>query len=118
MPSLDEGLSFYATQLGLAEKWRNDEVGQAGLSLPDGATELVLTTKQRYEPNWLVDSVDTAVEKLSRSGATLLRGPDDIPVGKVAVVEDPFGNELVLVDLSKGEYPATGDVGPSRVGLE
>ncbi|MGI8795523.1 MAG: hypothetical protein ACR2IR_02865 [Acidimicrobiia bacterium] len=28
----------------------------------------------------------------------------DIPVGRVAVVADPFDNVLVLVDLSKGTY--------------
>ena len=30
--------------------------------------------------------------------------PFDIPVGRVAVVSDPFGNVLVLLDLSKGTY--------------
>ena len=30
--------------------------------------------------------------------------PFDIPVGHAAVVVDPFGNILVLVDLSKGRY--------------
>jgi hypothetical protein len=38
--------------------------------------------------------------------------PFDIPVGRVAVVADPFGNTLVLVDLSKGRYvtDASGNV--------
>jgi hypothetical protein len=30
----------------------------------------------------------------------------DIPVGRVAVVADPFGNILVLIDLPKGHYVA------------
>jgi hypothetical protein len=30
--------------------------------------------------------------------------PFDIPVGRVAVVADPFDNILVLLDLSKGHY--------------
>jgi acyl-CoA reductase-like NAD-dependent aldehyde dehydrogenase len=34
--------------------------------------------------------------------------PEDISVGRVAVVEDPFGNRLTLVDLSKGRYEADG----------
>jgi hypothetical protein len=36
----------------------------------------------------------------------------DIPVGRLAVVQDPFGNRLVLVDLSAGRYrtDATGGV--------
>ena len=38
--------------------------------------------------------------------------PFDIPVGRLAVVADPFGNILVLLDLSKGRYvtDTTGNV--------
>jgi hypothetical protein len=34
--------------------------------------------------------------------------PTDIPVGRLAVVADPFGNRLVLLDLSKGHYVTDG----------
>ena len=34
----------------------------------------------------------------------MITEPVEIPVGRVAVVADPFGNALVLVDLSKGRY--------------
>jgi catechol 2,3-dioxygenase-like lactoylglutathione lyase family enzyme len=74
VPDLDAGLAFYAEVLGQPLRWRNDEIGQAAVGLPDGDTEIVL-----------VDAFD-------------------IPVGRVAVVADPFGNALVLVDLSKGRY--------------
>lgn len=30
--------------------------------------------------------------------------PEDIPIGRLAVVEDPFGNRLVLLDSTKGTY--------------
>ena len=83
-------------------------MGQAGLELPDGDSELVLTTRQSYQPNWLVADVEDAVELLLGHGADLLAAPFDIPVGRAAVVHDPFGNILVLVDLSKGAYPAAG----------
>jgi hypothetical protein len=36
--------------------------------------------------------------------------PLDIPVGRVVVVAEPFGNTLVLPDLSKGHY-VTDDMG-------
>ncbi len=45
--------------------------------------------------------------------------PQDITVGKVTVVADPFGNRLTLVDLSKGTYltdqadDVTGLAGPN-----
>jgi catechol 2,3-dioxygenase-like lactoylglutathione lyase family enzyme len=68
VPDLEAGLRFYGKALGHRLKWRNDAVGQAGLVLPDGDTELVLTTRQGYQPNWLVDSVDDAAELLARHG--------------------------------------------------
>lgn len=104
VPDLDAGLRFYADACGLTLNWRNDTTGQAGLALLESATELVLTTVHRYEPNWLVDSVDGAVERLRAAGGTVISAPSDIPVGRVAVVADPFGNPLVVIDLSKGTY--------------
>ena len=104
VPDLDAGLRYYGQALGHRLIWRNDAVGQAGLALPDGDSELVLTTHQSYEPNWLVDSVDEAVELLTGHGGDLVTAPFDIPVGRAAAVRDPFGNTLVLVDLSKVTY--------------
>lgn len=108
VPSLAEGLRFYAEALGHRLKWRNDSVGQAGLALPNGDSELVLTTTRPYEPNWLVEDVPTAIATFTEYGGILVTGPLDIPVGRAAVVRDPFGNSLVLVDLSKGLYPESG----------
>ena len=42
------------------------------------------------------------------AGGRVIAEPFDIPVGRVAVVADPFGNALVLVDLSKGCYVTDG----------
>jgi hypothetical protein len=38
------------------------------------------------------------------AGGRRISGPSDVPVGRLAVVADVFGNELVLQDLSKGTY--------------
>ena len=112
VPDIDAGIHFYVDVLGHRVKWRNDAVGQAGLELPDGDSELVLTTEHGYEPNWLVESVDDAVEVFRSNGGRIIAEPCDIPVGRLGVVLDPFGNALVLLDLSKGTYTAdeTGDV--------
>lgn len=104
VPDLDQGLRFYRDQLGHALNWRNDDLGQAGLSLPESTTELVLTTNLSYAPNWLVTSVSDAVQTIVAAGGDVVVGPAPIPVGQVAVVRDPFGNALVVVDLSTGRY--------------
>jgi predicted enzyme related to lactoylglutathione lyase len=104
VPDLDAGLRFYSDSLGHQLRWRLDDIGQAGLALPGGDTEIVLTTRHGYEPNWLVASADHAAVTVRVAGGRVVTEPFDIPVGRVAVVADPFGNPLVLLDLSKGRY--------------
>ena len=101
VPDLDAGLRFYRDGLGLELKWRH--VTQAGLRLGD--TELVLQTdRPDPETDFLVDSAEEAVRRVEAAGGTVLSAPEDIPVGRVTVVADPFGNRLVLLDLSKGTF--------------
>jgi predicted enzyme related to lactoylglutathione lyase len=64
----------------------------------------VLTTRQSYEPNWKVASADAAAEAFAANGGRVLVEPTDIPIGRLAVAEDPFGNGLVLLDSTKGTY--------------
>ena len=104
VPDLDSGLRFYRDRLGHALLWRNDALGQAGLQLPGSDTEIVLTTRLDYAPNWLVSSADDAAAIIRAAGGRVITEPFDIPVGRVVVVADPFDNVLVLLDLSKGRY--------------
>jgi predicted enzyme related to lactoylglutathione lyase len=110
VPDLDEGLRFYGDQLGHELLWRNDGLGQVGLRLPESTAELVLSTNQGYAPNWLVRSAAEAVDAVVAAGGQVLQPPTPIPVGQLAVVTDPFGNALVLLDLSTGRY-ATDEAG-------
>ncbi len=116
VPDLDAGLAFYRDRLGHPLLWRNDGSGQAGLGLGAGGTELVLTTRQPYAPAWLVSSVDDAAAAIGAAGGRQVAGPSDIPVGRLAVVADPFGNELVLVDLSRGRCTTGGSGDVTGVG--
>ena len=104
VPDLDDGLRFYRDQLGHELSWRNDAIGQAGLLLPDSTTEIVLSTEVDYAPNWLVTSLNQALDHITAAGGRVVDQPRTIPVGRLAVVADPFGNRLVLLDLSQGRY--------------
>lgn len=104
VPDLDRGLAFYRDVLGHQLIWRNEAAGQAGLRTPESDTEIVLTTRLGYEPDWTVDSADAAAEVFAANGGKVLAGPMDIPIGRLAVVQDPFGNRLVLLDSTKGTY--------------
>jgi predicted enzyme related to lactoylglutathione lyase len=110
VPDLDVGLDFYRDRLGHELRWRNDAVGQAGLGLPGSDSEIVLSTRQKYEPNWLVSSADEAAEVIVAAGGRVVAGPEETAVGRLVAAEDPFGNVLVLLDLSKGQY-VTDDTG-------
>jgi predicted enzyme related to lactoylglutathione lyase len=116
VPDLEQGLAFYRDALGHRLLWRIDDRGQVGLALPDSDAELVLALHQRLEPDWLVRSVPEAVAAVSAAGGTVLAPAAELPVGQVAVVADPFGNPLVLVDLSKGRYRTAPDGHVSGVG--
>lgn len=115
VPDLDQGLAFYRDRLGHGLIRRNDEVGQAGLRLPDSQPEIVLSQSLPYAVN-LVTSVSDAVATIVAAGGFLLVEPHAIAVGRLAIVADPFGNSLILLDLSHGRY-AVDDTG-QVTGLE
>ncbi|HEX2906713.1 MAG TPA: VOC family protein [Phototrophicaceae bacterium] len=103
VPDLEAGIAFYCDQLGHELKWRTPTA--AGLYLPESDAEIVLQTeRQRLEADMLVDAADEAVLRFTQAGGTILVAPFDIPVGRCAVVADPWGNRFVLLDLSKGLF--------------
>ncbi len=104
VPDLGSGIQFYSGVLGHQLIWRNDALGQAGLRTPRSETEIVVTTRLGYEPDWKVASADAAVETFCAHGGGVKLGPVDIPIGRLAVVADPFGNNLVVLDSTKGTY--------------
>jgi predicted enzyme related to lactoylglutathione lyase len=100
VPDLDAALAFYA-QLGHELIWRTPTA--AGLRLPDSDAELVLQTERPGpETDLLVEAVGAAVERFVAAGGRIVVEPFDIAIGRCAVVLDPWGNTLVLLDSSKG----------------
>ncbi|MDO8617064.1 MAG: VOC family protein [Dehalococcoidia bacterium] len=101
VPDLRAGLAFYGDRLGHELNWRTDTA--AGLRMPESDAEIVLQTERpQLEANLLVDSADAAAERFVQAGGRVLAGPFDIQVGRCVVVQDPWGNVLVLLDLTKG----------------
>lgn len=72
VPDLDRGMAFYRDVLGHQLIWRNEAAGQAGLRTPGSRTEIVLTTRQSYEPDWKVASADGAAEAFAVGAAALI----------------------------------------------
>ncbi|MDQ6674714.1 MAG: VOC family protein [Chloroflexota bacterium] len=111
VPDLEAGLEFYRDQLGHTLIWRTDTA--AGLCLPESDAEIVIQTERPdLEVNITVASADEAAAMIAHIGGRIIVQPFDIPIGRCAVVEDPWANRLVLLDSSKGSLvtDATGRV--------
>jgi len=108
---LEAAVAFYRDGLGHDLIWRTSTA--VGLRLPDSNAELVLHTEDDpAETDLAVDAVPEAVRRFEGLGGTLDSGPFEIAIGLCAVVVDPWGNRLVLLDASKGllETDAEGNV--------
>lgn len=99
--NLESGLAFYRDALGLELVWRDGD--SAGLRMPVDGTEIVIHTGGGGpETDLLVNSADEAARIITEAGGSVSVDPFDIRIGRCCVVCDPWGNELVLLDFSKG----------------
>ena len=65
--------------------------------------KLVLQTERPGpETDLTVEEVGPATERFIAAGGRVIVEPFDIPIGGCAVVVDPWENQLVLLDNSKG----------------
>ena len=105
---LEAGIKFYRDALGHKLMWRN--AASAGFQMPESDTEIVIqTSRKMQETDLLVESVDSSVKHLIDAGSSVIDPPFDIEVGRCAVVDDPWGNRLVLLDQSKGVFVTDSD---------
>ena len=101
VPDLDAGLAFYRDQLGHQLVWRSERA--VGLRLPDTDAEIVLQIdRPEIEVNLLVDSVDAAVTRIVAAGGSVVVPSFEIQIGRCVVVRDPWGTQLIMLDVSKG----------------
>jgi len=76
-----------------------------GFLLEDGITELVIQNEDKnQETDIKVESVVETVEQIKEAGGKIVNGPFDIKIGKCAVIEDPWGNKMVILDTTKGTF--------------
>jgi predicted enzyme related to lactoylglutathione lyase len=101
---VDAAIAFYRDVMGLRPIWRVGEM--AGLELPETpGTEVVVHTDPNIpelDVNYKVENVLDAVQQLQVAGCTIVAGPFPIAIGNCAVVRDPFGHSLTLLDSTKG----------------
>jgi len=101
---IEAATTYYRDVFGLRPRWRQED--SIGLGFPETDAEIVLHCKpdipSRVEVHYLVDDVVVAVAHYVANGCRLLVEPFDITIGKCAVIEDPFGTRLCILDMTKG----------------
>ena len=102
VPDLDAAVRYYTDVFGLRQLWRDG--ASAGMGMPETDAEIVLHTDSNIpkEAHYLVDDVVAAVESFAAKGCTIIEPPFDVVIGKCAVIQDPFGVVLCLIDMTKG----------------
>ena len=104
---VEAAVKFYADVFGLRPLWSGEDM--IGLKFVESDAEIVLHNKpdmpSKVEVHYLVDDVVTATAGYAAAGCEILVAPFDVTVGKCAVIRDPFGTRLCLLDLTKGLRP-------------
>lgn len=105
-----DAVNFYSDVFGLKPVWQDQQREQAGLLFSESDAEIVL----HCDPNisgqvvvqYLVDDVGAAIELYVDQGCTIVTEPFETRTGRGAVIQDPFGTQLYLVDMSKAPREA------------
>ncbi len=104
---IETAATYYAEVFGLHPQWRGDD--SIGLVFPESDAEIVLhndpNMPSSVEVHYLADDVVVAVEDYTAKGCHVLVEPFDITIGKCAVIQDPFGTRLCILDMTKGPRP-------------
>jgi lactoylglutathione lyase len=100
--------AYYRDVFGLRLN-RSDDVS-IGLKFAKSDTEIVLhndpNIPSSIEVYYLVRDVIDEVKSYTEKGCELIVAPFDIRIGKCAVIKDPFGTRLCILDMTKGCRPS------------
>ncbi|GAA2583838.1 hypothetical protein GCM10010435_72020 [Winogradskya consettensis] len=100
---LEAATAFYARVFGLRPLWYDES--SVGMGMPETDAEIVLHTMDLacdVSVHYLVDDVLAAVAAYEQGGCVIREPPFDIAIGRCAVLEDPFGNAVCILDMSSG----------------
>ena len=105
---LEETANFYTKVMGTRRGWTDNEHQMIGLLFPDNDTELVLHCDPDLpDPNvsYQVKDVQSFVEQYREAGYKVLVDPFDIRCGKCAILVDPEGHSIEVMDITKFGEP-------------
>ena len=104
---IDESISFYHDVLGfeMIEKFYQEEGGLVLMKSPDGAAVELIDSNHFEKGFWSigveVDDFDAAIQELKDKGCTFVYEPATLPLGKLAMILDPNGVKIAVIQLNK-----------------
>lgn len=102
--NLEKATKFYENVLGLKRVWTDREREMIGFIFPESDSEIVIHRDPSL-PNpcfsFNVTNVEEFCNEYQKKGYTIVQKPFDVRCGKFAVLADPDGNELPIIDLTK-----------------
>ena len=108
VPGLESAVRYYRDVLGM--KLIKQDARLATLALADGLTELVLHIDPDLPDQaiyYLVDEVRDLYRRRAELKLQFVTAPQQVTRGHRAVVKDPFGNVLMLIDRTAEGTTAT-----------
>ncbi|MFX0052938.1 MAG: VOC family protein [Candidatus Hermodarchaeota archaeon] len=101
---LVKSTKFYEEVLGLKIGWKDKEEEMVGFLLPENDSELVLHRDSNL-PNptisFQVENVEEFCTYYKEAGYKVVLEPIVVRCGKYAELQDPDGNRIPIIDLTK-----------------
>lgn len=104
---IEESIAFYQNTFGfkMVEKFYNEDGGLVLMQSPGGAAVELIDSKNFETGFWSmgieVDDFETAIEELRSKDCKFIFEPTSLPLGKLAMIEDPNGVRIAILQLIK-----------------
>lgn len=101
---LDSSARFYEEVMGLRRAWTDAENRMIGFLFPGNDSELVIHTDPAQDSpsySFSVEDVVDFCDRFRERGYTVLVEPFEVRCGMYAVLADPDGNRINIIDLTK-----------------
>ena len=105
---LEKTAKYYTEVMGLKRGWTDKKNQMIGLIFPGNDTELVLHRDGNLpDPNvsYQVDDVIEFIAYYKQQGYKVLVEPFDIRCGRCAILQDPEGHSVEIMDITKFGKP-------------
>lgn len=102
---IEKSINFYRDVLGFKQvrKFYQEQGGLCLMESPDGGSIELIDSKNFPVGFWslgmMVDDFDAAIEDLKAKGMKFIWEPQELPLGKLAALEDPNGVKIVILAL-------------------